>query len=113
MSVFMWRLGTTALPITRPRASRRSLNLAPLKEISRAIRATEPGNGVVNLWGNILVFVPIGALALLSMRNRTWTAVVLAFTAGVRLSVAIGVLGARLALRVRRRALTSGLSVSV
>lgn len=179
MSVFMWRLGTTALPIlvvgatvvwlaysvalrrhgsgtarlaairallavgvatllwwtlilSNPSAPEaRSLNLVPLREISRALQSAEPGYGVVNLWGNILIFVPIGALALLSMHNRTWTAMVLAFTAGVGLSVAIeaaqyaigrsadvddiilntmgiaiGVLGARLALRVRRRAPT-------
>lgn len=67
----------------------RALNLVPFREISRALRSEEAGYGVVNLWGNVLVFVPVGMLALLAMRATVQRAGGKALAAGIGLSVAI------------------------
>jgi glycopeptide antibiotics resistance protein len=67
--------------------SSRALNLVPFREISRALRSPESGYGIVNLWGNIVVFVPIGILAFLSMRKAS--APMVAFASGVALSAGI------------------------
>jgi glycopeptide antibiotics resistance protein len=67
----------------------RALNLVPFREISRALVSKEAGYGVVNLWGNVLVFVPVGMLALLSMRGTVRWAGTKALTAGIALSVTI------------------------
>ncbi|MBN2176534.1 MAG: VanZ family protein [Demequinaceae bacterium] len=67
----------------------RSLNLVPFHEISRSLRSDEAGYGVVNLWGNILVFVPVGVLTVLSMRTGRRCAGTLALAAGIGLSIGI------------------------
>lgn len=78
------------LTLSNPNTSgSRALNLVPLREISGALRFGEADYGVVNLWGNILVFIPIGALALMSMWTTTRHAGLKALTAGMGLSVAI------------------------
>lgn len=66
----------------------RHANLAPFREIARSLTDREPGYGLLNFWGNIVAFVPLGALALVSLRRSrgAWLA---AFGAGVAVSVAI------------------------
>jgi glycopeptide antibiotics resistance protein len=48
-------------------------NLVPFREIVRSLTDPEPGYGLLNFWGNIVAFVPVGALAILSLRpERRW-----------------------------------------
>ena len=70
-------------------ADAKSLNLVPFREIARALRSEEASYTVVNLWGNVLVFVPLGALIALSIRRSARCAGTKAFASGVGLSVAI------------------------
>ncbi len=66
----------------------RHANLVPFREIARSLTDREPGYGLLNFWGNIVAFVPVGALALLSFRRvrGAWLA---AIGAGGAVSVAI------------------------
>ncbi len=65
-----------ALLLDNPSASEaQQINLVPFREIARGIRAIDHGYGIVNIWGNLVVFLPIGALTMLLARVRWWAAV--------------------------------------
>lgn len=74
--------------------SGRSINLIPLREITRSLHSldsTDAGYGVVNFWGNILVFVPLGVLLVLAKpwgRRPAWPMAVAtgaAFSSGIEI----------------------------
>lgn len=90
LAVVVATLLTWTLVLSNPNPDAgRALNIVPLREITRAMRSETAGYGLVNLWGNVLVFVPVGVLALLSMRTTVRHRGIKAFAAGVSLSVAI------------------------
>ena len=62
----------------------RHANLTPFREIARSLTNPEPGYGLLNFWGNIVAFVPVGVLGLLAMRRarpRSWLIALLGGTA--------------------------------
>jgi len=69
----------------------RHANLIPFREIARSLTDREPGYGLLNFWGNIVAFVPIGVLGILAIRpdrRRAWLAVL---AGGAALSAALEV----------------------
>jgi glycopeptide antibiotics resistance protein len=67
----------------------RHANLVPFREIARSLTDREPGYGLLNFWGNIIAFVPIGVLALLALqrdRRRAW---IVALAGGATLSATL------------------------
>jgi len=79
-----------ALLLRNPRDSdARALNLVPFREILRALRSTDATYGAINFWGNVVVFVPIGALVVMSIRRRRWEAWRIATVFGLALSLSI------------------------
>jgi glycopeptide antibiotics resistance protein len=81
-------LGWWTVVISNPSqdGSRRA-NLVPFREIARSLTDHEPGYGLLNFWGNIVAFVPIGVLGILAIRRDrrrrrlTWLAVIVGGTA--------------------------------
>ena len=69
----------------------RHANLVPLREIARSLTNHEPGYGILNFWGNIAAFVPIGVLGYLAIRDGRRWAWLLALTGGVAFSASIEV----------------------
>ena len=55
------------------RADSDRVNLTPFREILRGVRVIGSDYGVINIWGNLLVFVPLGVLVTLLWRGR-WRA---------------------------------------
>jgi len=66
-------------------------NLTPFREIARSLTNNEPGYGVLNFWGNIVAFVPVGVLALLAIARRRRLAWFLALAGGTALSATLEV----------------------
>jgi len=69
----------------------RHANLTPFREIARSLTNNEPGYGVLNFWGNIVAFVPVGVLALLAMARGRRLAWFLALAGGTALSATLEV----------------------
>lgn len=69
----------------------RHANLVPFREIARSLTNNEPGYGLLNFWGNIVAFVPVGALALLAMRRGRRHATLFALASGTALSAILEV----------------------
>ena len=46
-----------------------SLNLVPTQGVTESIKTTDLRNGLENLFGNIVLFIPIGFLAVLALRR--------------------------------------------
>ncbi len=67
----------------------RHANLVPFREISRSLTDREPGYGLLNFWGNIVAFVPVGVLALLAIRRARPWGWAIAIASGIGLSAAI------------------------
>jgi glycopeptide antibiotics resistance protein len=66
-------------PIPDELARERSLNLAPGVEITRFLSLTDRNVGLLNVVGNIAMFVPIGFLAVLGLRTGVMSATLLGF----------------------------------
>ena len=64
-------------------------NLVPGREIVRAARALDSPYGMINLYGNLVVFLPVGLLVAWLARGRAWTRVAWATLAGALLSISI------------------------
>jgi len=69
----------------------RHANLIPFREITRSLTNHEAGYGVLNFWGNIVAFVPVGVLALLAIRRGRRLAWLIALASGTVLSAALEV----------------------
>ena len=83
-----------ALLIDNPSAAQaQQVNLVPFREIARGLRAIDQGYGIVNIWGNLVVFLPIGALTMLLARVRWWTAVGLCAVLSIGIEVTQQFLG--------------------
>lgn len=67
----------------------RHANLVPFREIVRSLTDRQPGYGLLNFWGNIVAFVPIGVLALLALRRGRRWAWLIALAGGAALSAAL------------------------
>jgi glycopeptide antibiotics resistance protein len=67
----------------------RHANLVPFREIARSLTDHEPGYGLLNFWGNIVAFVPVGVLALLAVRRDRRRAWLVALAGGAALSAAL------------------------
>jgi glycopeptide antibiotics resistance protein len=66
-------------------------NLVPFREIVRSLTDREPGYGLLNFWGNIVAFVPVGVLALLAIRRDRRRAWLVALAGGTALSAVLEV----------------------
>jgi glycopeptide antibiotics resistance protein len=66
-------------PLPDELARERSLNLAPGVEITRSLNLANRNLGLLNLLGNIAMFVPIGFLAVLGLRTGVVSATLLGF----------------------------------
>jgi glycopeptide antibiotics resistance protein len=83
-------LGWWTIVIANPgQDGSRRANLVPFREIVRSLTDREPGYGLLNFWGNIVAFVPVGVLALLTLRHDRRHAWLVALTCGTALSVAL------------------------
>lgn len=69
----------------------RHANLTPFREIARSLTNSEPGYGLLNFWGNIVAFVPVGVLALLAMRRDRRGRWLVALAGGTALSAVLEV----------------------
>ncbi len=69
----------------------RHANLTPFREIARSLTNHEAGYGVLNFWGNIVAFVPVGVLALLAMARGRRLAWLIALAGGTALSATLEV----------------------
>lgn len=69
----------------------RHANLIPFREIARSLTDREPGYGLLNFWGNIVAFVPIGVLGILAVRRDRRRAWLVALVGGTALSAALEV----------------------
>ncbi len=67
----------------------RHANLVPFREIARSLTDREPGYGLLNFWGNIVAFVPVGVLGLLAIRRDRRRAWLIALAGGAALSIAL------------------------
>lgn len=85
VAVLLWL--TLALPEARAREG--GFNLTPLQEIARAARSLDRPYGIINLYGNLVVFLPVGVLVVWLARGAVWKRVLLATAAGAALSAAI------------------------
>jgi glycopeptide antibiotics resistance protein len=78
-------LGWWTIVIANPsQDGSRHANLVPFREIARSLTVHVSGYGLLNFWGNIVAFVPIGVLGLLAVRRRrrlTWLVVIVGGTA--------------------------------
>jgi glycopeptide antibiotics resistance protein len=66
-------------PLPDELATERSLNLAPGVEITRSLNLVNRNLGLLNVLGNIAMFVPIGFLAVLGLRTGVVSATLLGF----------------------------------
>jgi glycopeptide antibiotics resistance protein len=64
----------------------RHANLVPFREIARSLTDREPGYGLLNFWGNVVAFIPIGVLGLLAMRSSRRRGWLVALASGAGLS---------------------------
>jgi len=69
----------------------RHANLVPFREIARSLTDREQSYGLLNFWGNIVAFIPVGALALLAFRRDRRRAGLVALAAGMALSAILEV----------------------
>ena len=65
------------------------VNLVPLREIVRGVRVLGSGYGVLNIWGNLVVFLPLGVLITLLWRGRWLAGAAAAVACGTAFSVVI------------------------
>ncbi len=71
------------------RADSDRVNLTPFREILRGVRVIGSDYGVINIWGNLLVFVPLGVLVTLLWRGRWLAGAAVAVACATGFSVAI------------------------
>lgn len=72
--------------------SPRTFNLEPFTEIRRGLRSASGSSGPgTNLWGNVVMFMPLGALIVGLGRGALWGRFALAVGFGAALSLAIEV----------------------
>lgn len=64
-------------------------NLVPGREIARAIRELDGPYGMINLYGNLVVFVPVGLLVAWLATGPWWARVALAAAIGAAFSATI------------------------
>jgi glycopeptide antibiotics resistance protein len=69
----------------------RQANLVPFREIARSLSVLETRYGLLNLWGNVVAFIPVGVLGLLALRRGSRRAWLIALGAGTALSVVLEV----------------------
>ena len=62
-----------------------SLNLVPTQGVTESIKTTDLRNGLENLFGNIVLFIPLGFLAVLALRQSL--AVILGLGAALSLLI--------------------------
>jgi glycopeptide antibiotics resistance protein len=67
----------------------RHANLVPFREIARSLTVHVSEYGLLNFWGNIVAFVPVGALALLSFPRNWRRAWLVAWAGGAALSAVL------------------------
>lgn len=80
-------LGWWTIVIANPNQDgSRHANLTPFREIARSLTNSEPGYGLLNFWGNIVAFVPVGVLALLALLGSRRQATLVALAGGTALS---------------------------
>jgi glycopeptide antibiotics resistance protein len=86
VAVLLW--WTLLLSNPNGRSNHR-INLTPLVEIVRGLKVIDSGYGVLNIWGNIAVFVPLGVLVTMLWRGRPLARVAAGTAAGTGLSAVI------------------------
>ncbi len=83
-------LGWWTIVIANPgQDGSRRANLVPFREIARSLTVHISRYGLLNFWGNIVAFVPIGVLALLALRRDRRSAWLVALAGGTALSAAL------------------------
>jgi len=72
-----------------------SLNLVPTQGVAESIKTTDLRNGMENLFGNIVLFIPLGFLAVLALRRSLVLIVGLGAALSLLIETAQFVLGDR------------------
>jgi VanZ family protein len=81
----------TILLANPAQTAERHANLVPFREIARSLSAPDTRYGLLNLWGNVVAFVPVGVLGLLALRRGSRVAWLIVLGAGTALSVVLEV----------------------
>jgi VanZ family protein len=81
----------TILLANPAQTAERHVNLVPFREIARSLSVLETRYGLLNLWGNVVAFVPVGVFGLLALRRGSRRAWLIALGAGTALSVVLEV----------------------